>query len=275
VSVRLSTSYLAGVVYADGPGEDDPAEAYHEASKLSAATAAYTMRGAVRLAESSDLRRSAVRAVRRRVQHPAVALPEPTRLDVPLGEALAARRSSRMFGGGSLAAADIAAVLRAGYGLTGALPVKGCAPQPLRTAPSAGALYPLELFLAATRVDGLRPQIHHYDPLAGTVVRLPTPATALSGATPYADLVGEAAAVLVIAAVFWRSRFKYGLRAYRFTLLEAGHVAQNVLLACTALGLAAVPLGGFYDRLLDEVLDLDGVDESSLYAICLGPPAEL
>ena len=275
MSIRLSTSYLAGAVYADEPDDDDPAESYHEASKLSPATAAHAMRGVLRLAESPDLRRSAVRAVRRRPQHPNLALPEPTRLDLPLGEALAGRRSTRAFGDRDLTQADLAAVLRAGYGVTGALPVKACAPQPLRTAPSAGALYPLELFVAAMRVDGLHARIHHYDPLAGAIVRLPVPATALRDATPYSDLVSEAAAVLVIAAVFWRSRFKYGLRAYRFTLLEAGHVAQNVLLACAALGLAAVPLGGFFDRRLDELLDLDGVDESALYAICLGHAAEL
>ena len=275
MTVQLSTSYLAGAVYADAPGEDDPAEAYHVASKLSPATAAHAMRGALRLAESEDLRRSAPRAVRRRAQHPAFALPEATRLDLPLCDALSARRSARTFGDGALQLADLAAVLRAGYGLTGALPVAGSPPQPLRAAPSAGALYPLELFVAATHVDGLQARIHHYDPLAGTVVRLPAPAAAVRGTTPYAKLVSEAAAVLVIAAVFWRSRFKYGLRAYRFTLLEAGHVAQSILLACAALGLAALPLGGFYDRRLDELLDLDGVDESSLYAICLGPPGEL
>ena len=76
----------------------------------------------------------------------------------------------------------------------------------------------------------------------------------------------------MFAATFWRSRFKYGLRAYRFALLEAGHAAQNLLLAATALDLAAVPLGGFFDRILDATLGLDGVDRSSLYVICVGSP---
>jgi nitroreductase len=66
------------------------------------------------------------------------------------------------------------------------------------------------------------------------------------------------------------SRFKYGLRGYRFVLLEAGHLAQNVLLVCEGLRLAAVPIGGFYDRPLDDLLGADGVNESILYAVCLG-----
>jgi SagB-type dehydrogenase family enzyme len=274
MSGRMSSSYLAGSVYAVPPEDDDPAETYHEASKLSAATAAHAMRGAARLEENSDLRRSALRAVRRRAQYPRVELPQPTRLSLSLGDALALRRSSRAFGNGDVSLPDLAAVLRAAYGPTGALAIEGHAPQPLRTAPSAGALYPLELFAAATRVDGLHDRVHHYDPLADALVRFPAPAAALCATTPYVDLVSQAAVVIAIAAVFWRSRFKYGLRAYRFTLLEAGHVAQNVLLACAALGLAAVPLGGFYDRRLDELLGLDGVDESSLYAICVGPRSE-
>jgi SagB-type dehydrogenase family enzyme len=73
--------------------------------------------------------------------------------------------------------------------------------------------------------------------------------------------------------VFWRSRFKYGLRGYRFVLLEAGHAAQNALLAAAALALAAVPLGGFYDRRVDELIEADGVDESALYLVCVGPAA--
>ena len=76
--------------------------------------------------------------------------------------------------------------------------------------------------------------------------------------------------MIAVTAMVWRSRFKYGARAYRFVLLEAGHVAQNVLLAAAALGLAAVPLGGFYDREVDAVLGADGLYEASLYLIPVG-----
>ena len=78
------------------------------------------------------------------------------------------------------------------------------------------------------------------------------------------------AAVVAISAVFWRSRFKYGARAYRFALLEAGHVAQNYLLAATALGLSACPVGGFFDRRVDALLGIDGLHEASLYLLPVG-----
>jgi SagB-type dehydrogenase family enzyme len=70
--------------------------------------------------------------------------------------------------------------------------------------------------------------------------------------------------------MFWRSRFKYGQRGYRFALLEAGHVVQNAVLAAAALGLAALPVGGFYDRRLDAVVGADGLDEASVYALTIG-----
>ena len=70
--------------------------------------------------------------------------------------------------------------------------------------------------------------------------------------------------------MFWRSRFKYGLRGYRFALLEAGHVMQNALLAATAMRVPALPLGGFYDCRLDELVGADGLEESTVYAALIG-----
>ena len=88
--------------------------------------------------------------------------------------------------------------------------------------------------------------------------------------TTYDDPALGCGALFVVSAMFWRTRFKYGLRGYRFALLECGHLAQNLLLAATALDLAAVPLGGFYDRRVDQLLGLDGVNESALYMVAAG-----
>jgi SagB-type dehydrogenase family enzyme len=82
-------------------------------------------------------------------------------------------------------------------------------------------------------------------------------------------IADSAAALVVVTGVFWRSRFKYGLRGYRFALLEAGHLMQNAVLAATDLELDALPIGGFYDALLDRLVGADGLDEASLYALAL------
>ena len=136
---------------------------------------------------------------------------------------------------------------------------------PLRAVPSGGALYPLELYVAALRVDGLEPGLYHFDPLRTRARDASDRARAGRGGRAL-DLSGDRVAA---APRCWSSRPSSGARAsstgcvaYRFALLEAGHVGQNVLLAATALGLGAVPLGGFYDRLTDEFLGLDGVNES-------------
>ena len=119
-------------------------------------------------------------------------------------------------------------------------------------------------------MEGLPAGVYRYEPLEGGLEAVGGAAGAIAAATAYPELAASASVTVVVAATFWRARFKYSLRAYRFTLLEAGHVAQNVLLAATALELGAVPLGGFWDRRLDEELELDGVDRSSLYVLCVG-----
>ena len=83
-------------------------------------------------------------------------------------------------------------------------------------------------------------------------------------------LLGSAAAILLVSAVFFRSVFKYGDRGYRFVLLEAGHVVQNAVLAAAGQQVAAVPIGGYFDRDLDRELGLDGLHESVVYALAIG-----
>jgi SagB-type dehydrogenase family enzyme len=128
--------------------------------------------------------------------------------------------------------------------------------------------------VAARRVDGLGSDLHHYDPLRDALELMRSFAPAeLEQLTPAPAAIRDAAAVIVISAVFWRARFKYGQRGYRFALLEAGHVAQNILLGATALGFASVPLGGFFDRQVNDFLELDGLHDAALYLLPIGLPA--
>ena len=84
------------------------------------------------------------------------------------------------------------------------------------------------------------------------------------------DVIESAAAVILITAVFQRTTFKYGERGYRFALIEAGHVAQNIDLIAGALRLPAANLGGFFDREVEALLDVDGVEQSLVYAVAVG-----
>jgi SagB-type dehydrogenase family enzyme len=268
VTVRNATAVYGTI----DPPSDDLAELYHETSKIAAVGGTTELAGAARLATSAELRASSTRAVRRHLHAPVVALGPSAALTMSLDDALARRRSARAFAATALALPVLAALVRAGYGVTGAVDAGG-ATQPLRAAPSGGALYPLELTVVARRVADLEPGLYHFDPLDDSLEGLRTGLLPVAAATPFAEITAAAAAVIVVSAVFWRSRFKYGLRGYRFVLLEAGHVAQNVLLAAAALELAAVPLGGFYDRRVDELIGVNGVDESALYLLCVGTPA--
>lgn len=259
---------LSAVYGADGPELDDPAELYHDASKVSEPLLPAQLPGVAALHAHAALRASASRSVRRNPELPRIRLPASRLPIVDLDGLLRGRRSARTFADTPVTERELALLLRAAYGVT-AQDEHG---QGYRTAPSGGALYPLELYAAVARSEDLAPGLYHYDPPRHEleVVRPPLPPEALARATAYPDIVRGCAVAFVLTGVFWRSRFKYGLRGYRFTLLEAGHVAQNILLAAEALGLAAVPLGGYYDRAVDALLRLDGVDESTLYLVCVG-----
>ena len=273
----VPTVRLAPLVYGEGGVPlDDPAELFHEASKIYPSFAGRQTRAAL-LETNQELRFSSARSVKRRRHLPTVALPEPRLPDVPFARVVESRVSRRDFGPDSIPLAELAAFLHAAYGVTHKmLPDAPAESQPaFRTVPSGGGLYPLEIDIFAWNVSGLAPGRYHFDPLRRLleVIRLEDMRPVVRSASVYPDLAGDCAAFFVISAMFWRTRFKYGLRGYRFALLEAGHVAQNVLLAASAFGRAAVPLGGLFDRRMDDLLALDGVDESVLYAVAVAADA--
>lgn len=174
------------------------------------------------------------------------ALPSPqTRGGMPLVEALASRRSQRAFLARPLSLEQVGQLCWAAQGITE--PVEG-----LRTAPSAGGLFPVTLFVVHPNgVEEYRPRQHALQPVLAGDVRSRLQAAALDQ-----PCVGQAPVCLVITVDYGRTASKYGGRAERYCLLEAGHVAQNVLLQATALGLASVPVGAFDDREAAQVLDL-------------------
>lgn len=190
-----------------------------------------------------------------------LALPSPrTRGSWSLEETLVRRRSIREFSPDGLTAGELGQLLWAAQGVTDA--------EGRRTAPSAGALYPLELY--AVTPDG----VFHYLPVDHTlvVVRRGDVRPQLRRAALDQDVVEEAPAVIVVTGVIGRTSAKYGAeRATRYVHLEAGHAAQNLLLEAVALGLGAVPIGAFDDGQVRSVLGLSA-DETPLYLLPVGHP---
>jgi SagB-type dehydrogenase family enzyme len=188
---------------------------------------------------------------------------------MPIWEAIRRRRSLRNFRNALLTAAELSQLLWASQGVT-----ERHAGFELRATPSAGALYPIETYLGVQMVEAINPGIYHYDvrrhelELVGEGdFRLQIAQAALDQ-----DFISEAALVFAWTAVFARSKWKYGERAYRYIYLDAGHIAQNVALAAVALDLGSCQVAALYDNEVNEVLGVDGKEESIVYMSVVGRP---
>lgn len=174
------------------------------------------------------------------------------RLDskISLEACLLKRRSIRSYTNAALSLADVSQLLWAAQGIT--------AEGRRRTAPSAGALYPLELYLVACGVDGLAPGAYHYRPERHglILVKAGDLRRELAQAALGQDCVANGAATILFAAVYARTSAKYGRRAARYVHIEVGHAAQDVFLQATALGLGTVTVGAFDDEEIKRVAAL-------------------
>ena len=201
----------------------------------------------------------------------------PTELDPalnrPLGETLLNRKSARHMRRCELTLSKLATLLHCAYGITRRDPGEEF-PRPFRVVPSGGALYPLEIYFHSCDVVDLNPGLFHYNPVENCLRHLQQTdlSRSLSDAlVPFqSELAFNSAGFIFITALFKRSTFKYGPRGYRFVLLEAGHVAQNINLVATAMNLGVLNVGGFFDRSVDKLLKLDGVAHATIYMIALG-----
>ncbi|AAM02703.1 SagB/ThcOx family dehydrogenase [Methanopyrus kandleri] len=193
-----------------------------------------------------------------------IELPKPLELKMSVSEALKKRRSIREYRDESITLRELATVLWAAQGITD--------PRGFRTAPSAGALYPLRVFVVVRKVEGLAPGIYVYDPKTHTLglVRRGNFTTELQRACLDQEWVGHAAVDLVIVGYERVLQPRYGERSFRYMALEAGHVGQNIYLACTALGLGTVAVGAFYDDRVKEILGITEGDAVPLYVFPIG-----
>jgi SagB-type dehydrogenase family enzyme len=198
-----------------------------------------------------------------------VLAPPQTAGGADLWDVLARRRSVRRFQHAAVSQSELSQLLWAAQGITRRGNGHG-----FRTAPSAGALYPVETYLVLHSVDGIPPGVYHYavethelEQLRSGDYRLEAASAALDQ-----DIAARASVVFVWTAVFARSKWKYRQRAYRYVYLDAGHIAANVALAAVALGLGSCQVGALYDDEANALLGVDGEEESTIYMTVVGRP---
>jgi len=200
------------------------------------------------------------------------ALPQPDELEIPSMDLLTAienRKSVRKFAPGWLSLQELAYLLWTTQG------VKRVTPRPatLRTVPSAGSRHPLETYLWVHRVEGLVPGIYRYKAIGHSLVQLDTSegwGEKLSEACYKQQFVGDAAVSFFWAADVYRAEWRYNERAYRYVLLDAGHVCQNLHLACEAISAGMCAVGAYHDDALNTLLGLDGKANFVVYAAAVG-----
>ena len=195
------------------------------------------------------------------------------RFNVRLGTILRQRRSVRDFRLRPLDLLRVGRLLHASYGAYGYQQHEEASFY--RPCPSAGALYPLELYIASQAVTGLPDGLYHYDARAHQLElrcprRVHREMAELLIREDFREIVLNANLVIIIAAIFERTMRTYGERGYRYVWLEAGHVGQNLYLAATALGLGPVSLDGFLDDELNRLLNLPADEEDAIYLLCIG-----
>lgn len=142
-----------------------------------------------------------------------------------------------------------------------------------RTYPSAGARFPVELYVIAFTIDGLDQGAYHYNMVRRTLELLWKQDLRDRAVTIVSPYIHNPAAAIVFTSVIARSEVKYGLKSYPFSLIEAGHMAQNILLAATSRGIGTCPVGGFVNDAIREILDITP-NEIPIYVMGVGKCCE-
>ncbi len=197
-----------------------------------------------------------------------VALPKPEISGgTPLWNVIGMRRSHRAFKDEPLSLQAVSQLLWASQGIT--YQTRGFG---FRAAPSAGALYPTETYFLGANITGLSPGLYHYNVRKheAELLKEGPLAPELTAAALDQEMVSEAPLTVIWTAVMERSTWKYLQRAYRYIYLDTAHVAENIMLAATGLGLGSCGIGAIYDDEVNALLEIDGEAETALYLCIVG-----
>ena len=196
-----------------------------------------------------------------------ISLPNPDYRGMVLEKAIKKRRSVREYSSRPLELNQVSQILFAAQGLTGSLHGR-----PVRAAPSAGALYPVEVYVIVNNVKGLQKGIYHYSVTdhALELIKEGDFRSAITSAGLKQEMLGDSGVTFVFSAIFDRIRHKYGERGFRYVYMEGGHISQNISLQAVSLGLGSVCVGAFLDHKINELIGLDGRREAAIYMHSVG-----
>jgi SagB-type dehydrogenase family enzyme len=198
----------------------------------------------------------------------AIQLPAPVEEStLSLTKVLQVRKSIRSFTPQSLSMLDLAYLLWASTGIQ-----RAEHQFEFRTVPSAGALYPIETYIAANNVEGLKEGIYHYNIKNHSLeeLKLGNLGNQLAHAALAQEMCADAPVVFIWTAIFSRSKWKYSQRGYRYVYLDAGHIAQNLALAATSIGCGSCEVGAFFDDEINSLIEVDGKEEGTICLCVIG-----
>jgi len=198
-----------------------------------------------------------------------IRLPEPHFPPADIWHSLSKRRSVRRYSSKPLSLEELSCLMFAAQGITARM-----GRYLLRTAPSAGALYPIETYLCVNRCSSIESGLYHFNVASCSLELLANGRFEehLAHAALGQNMCKAAPVVFIWSAIPRRTMAKYGSRGMRYIFMDVGHICQNLLLAASALALGACAIGAFIDDEVNDLLDLDGVEESVIYMASVGYP---
>ena len=198
-----------------------------------------------------------------------VDLPPPPEVRADFHDTIRSRRSIRRFSDRPMESDQLSYLLWASTGIQ-----RREGGMEFRTTPSAGALYPIETYLVVNRVNGVKAGVYHYNIQGHFLeqIRKGDFSEESAFAALNQRMCMDSAVAFIWTAVFQRSKWKYGQRGYRYMYLDAGHIGQNLALACTAQGLGSCQVAALFDQEVNDLAGVDGKGESVLYMSVVGVP---
>jgi SagB-type dehydrogenase family enzyme len=202
---------------------------------------------------------------------PIVKLPKPDPGGMTVKKAIGARRSVRAFASKPITLKILSQLCLSANGLTHSLRSRT-----MRAAPSAGAMYPIELYAYVQNVTGLDKGFYHFRPKDSSLERVTAEdiGPAIHEASLEQESIGVSPLILILTARFDRSTSKYADRGYRYVYIDAGAMCENIYLQATSLGLGTVAAGAFNDDAVNKVVGVDGKSEAVLLIMPVGYPGD-